>query len=57
MFDDDYPNNFNYYEHFLSDNLDDNNNIEENKEELEFDEQNYNANNVVNNTKKIMDNF
>ena len=57
MFDDDYPNNFNYNEHFLSDNLDDNNNIEENKEELEFDEQNYNANNVINNMKKIMDNF
>ena len=57
MFEDDYPNNFNYDDHFLSDNIDDNNNFEENKEELEFEEQNDNTDNVINNTKKIMDNF
>ena len=31
MFEDDYPNNFNYDDHFLNDNIDDNNNFEENK--------------------------
>ena len=54
MFEDDYPNNFNYDDHFLNDNF---NNFEENKEEIQSDGQNDSTDKVINNSKKTMDKF
>ena len=56
MFEDDYPNNFNYDDHFLNDNFE-NNNFEENKEGIQSDEQNDSTDKVLDNSKKIMDKF
>ena len=55
MFDDDYLNKLNYDNHFLNNNFN-NNDYQENKEEINYN-QNDSTDNVINNSKQIMDKF
>ena len=55
MFDDDYLNKLNYDNHFLNNNFN-NNEYQENKEEINYN-QNDSTDNVINNSKQIMDKF